>query len=135
LWGSLGWNVSLGKEASEERVLWALEIAGLSDLVVSLPEGLRTPIGPKGVTLSRGETQRLMIARCIYDLPDIVILDEATASLDDATEKRVLSNLMGLPNTPTVIMCSHKKELQHLFHRTICLDSQIGSISSLTQDK
>ncbi|MCX7829261.1 MAG: ATP-binding cassette domain-containing protein [Thermanaerothrix sp.] len=141
LWGPLGWNVSLEEDPSEEteeRALWALGVAGLSRLPSSLPGGLKTLIGPKGVTLSRGESQRLMIARCVYGLPDVIILDEATASLDDRTEEAVLSNLMKLPNNPTIIMSSHKTSLRRLFHRTIRMEEgatvlHVASLKNLNE--
>ena len=85
-------NIAYGKSnATENELLRALKSANLEDLVSNLKNGLNTIIGENGIKLSGGEKQRLSIARALIKNPDILILDEATASLDSESEKKVHS--------------------------------------------
>lgn len=79
-------NLTLGKNHSDDELYHALEIAQLSELLATLPDGLASQLGRQGVRLSGGQRQRLAIARMILSNPDLVILDEATSALDTATE-------------------------------------------------
>jgi ATP-binding cassette subfamily B protein len=74
----------------------ALELAAAGEIVDSLPEGLATRIGDRGVTLSGGQRQRLALARALLAAPSILILDDSTSALDALTEQTILHNIRGL---------------------------------------
>lgn len=92
---SLRDNITMMKEVDNNLLQKAIEIAQLNDVVNKLPEGLDAMIGEKGYMLSGGERQRLGIARAIYKNASIMILDEATSSLDPETEAKVMERLLG----------------------------------------
>ncbi len=91
-----------------ERVGHAVAVAELSEFIASLPDGLETKIGERGVRLSGGQRQRLGIARAIYKNAPLLVLDEATNALDSDTEARVLANLMG-ERDRTVLVIAHRQ--------------------------
>tara|TARA_B100000579_G_C22839800_1_gene860808 strand:+ start:1470 stop:3212 length:1743 start_codon:yes stop_codon:yes gene_type:complete len=106
-------NIAIGidpKEVSEKQVLKCLEIANLKNLVLNLNKGLNTSIGERGAQLSGGQIQRLAIARALYKNPKILILDEATASVDSKTQRNILEDLNKFKNDITLISISHDKE-------------------------
>jgi ABC-type multidrug transport system fused ATPase/permease subunit len=94
--------------ATSEEVRDAAVAAGLGDLLDRLPQGLATEIGERGVGLSVGERQRLQIARILVDRPPILVLDEATANLDYATEQELKKSLGGLTHRPTTLVIAHR---------------------------
>lgn len=96
------------KNASENDVNKAVKSANIQDLVDKLDNGLNTYIGENGVKLSGGEKQRLSIARALIKNPDILILDEATASLDSESEKMVHSAIDNIIKNRTVIIIAHR---------------------------
>jgi ATP-binding cassette, subfamily B, bacterial len=107
--GSVRENLLLARPEATETDLWqALEAAHAADFVRRLPEGLDTPIGERGVRLSVGEKQRLTIARVILKNPPIVILDEATASVDTLTEHKIQAALDRLMKDRTVLIIAHR---------------------------
>lgn len=86
-------NVAFGvaeDKIDEERVWEVLKEAQLDEFVRSLPEGLDTGIGERGIRLSGGQRQRIGIARALYEDPEILILDEATSALDNDTEAAIM---------------------------------------------
>lgn len=104
-------NIAFGmdKEEINEKALWkAIQGAQLEQFVKSLPEGLDTIIGDRGVKLSGGQRQRIGIARALYSQPTILILDEATSALDNETEKEVMEAIDGLKGTRTLIIIAHR---------------------------
>ena len=102
-------NISYGSiQLSEKEILKAIDSANLNDLINKLPEGLNTIIGENGVKLSGGEKQRLSIARAIIKNPEILILDEATASLDSESEKKVHKAIDNIIKDRTVIIIAHR---------------------------
>lgn len=106
--GTLLENVTLGRpEVTLKEAQWALEVACLTEEITKMPGGLSTPVYSSGVNLSRGQIQRLMIARAIADKPRLLILDECFTGIDDATRTQVLNNLLG-PDMPwTLLDISH----------------------------
>jgi len=105
---SLKDNITLMRKFDQKLFNQALEIAALRDLVEKLPEGVDALIGEKGYRLSGGERQRIGIARAIYKDPEILILDEATSSLDSKTESAILKAFEEKLMKKTVISIAHR---------------------------
>lgn len=104
-------NVAFGiyeEEIDEERVWNALKEAQLADFIKSLPDGLNTMVGERGVRLSGGQRQRIAIARALYENPEILVLDEATSALDTETETAVMESIDSLHGTKTMIIVAHR---------------------------
>lgn len=104
-------NVAFGiheKEIDEQAVIEALKQAQLYDFVDSLPEGLDTFVGDRGVRLSGGQRQRIGIARALYHDPEILVLDEATSALDNDTETAVMEAIDNLQGKKTIIIIAHR---------------------------
>ncbi|MCS7281651.1 MAG: lipid A export permease/ATP-binding protein MsbA [Desulfobacterota bacterium] len=101
-------NVVFGQEIDMEKVKMAISMAYADDIVAKLPSGLYTIIGEKGSRLSGGEKQRIAIARAIYKDAPILILDEATSSLDAASERKVQKALENLIRGRTTIIIAHR---------------------------
>ena len=102
-------NIAFGVEgATEEEVIAAAKIANAHEFIMEKPEGYRTNIGDRGAKLSGGQRQRLSIARAILKNPPILILDEATASLDTESERLVQDALDRLMSSRTTIAIAHR---------------------------
>ena len=104
-------NVAFGvdeKEIDESAVIHALQQAQLYDFVESLPEGLDTFVGDRGVRLSGGQRQRIGIARALYHNPEVLVLDEATSALDNDTETAVMEAIEKLQGHKTIIIIAHR---------------------------
>lgn len=102
-------NVAFGEESISDAEVWrALKEAALDDFVLSLPEGLDTQIGERGVRLSGGQKQRLGIARALYHNPDILFFDEATSALDTETETAIMESVNRLRGEKTMITIAHR---------------------------
>lgn len=104
-------NVAFGVAAEkidEERVWEVLKEASLDEFVRSLPEGLDTGIGERGIRLSGGQRQRIGIARALYHDPEVLILDEATSALDNDTESAIMESINSLHGRKTLIIIAHR---------------------------
>ena len=102
-------NISMGKpDATEEEVYEAAKKARCYDFVMALPDGFQTVIGEGGATLSGGEKQRISIARCILKDAPIVILDEATASVDTDNESYIQEAINELVKGKTLLVIAHR---------------------------
>jgi len=102
-------NIKYGKQdATDEEIMQVIEDAQLKGFVDSLPEGLDTQVGDRGLKLSGGEKQRTAIARCLLKNPSIVVLDEATSALDTVTENSVQDALDRLGSDRTVLVIAHR---------------------------
>ncbi|WP_339801444.1 ATP-binding cassette domain-containing protein, partial [uncultured Marinobacter sp.] len=102
-------NLAYGRpEASREEVLEAIRMAHLERFVESLPDGLDTRVGERGLKLSGGEKQRVAIARVILKNPPILILDEATSSLDSVSEQAILDALNEVSQRRTTLVIAHR---------------------------
>ncbi|CAN7601573.1 ABC transporter ATP-binding protein/permease [Rhizobium rhizogenes] len=102
-------NIAYGRlGANDEEIMEALRRASLDEFVLSLPDGLDTPTGERGVKLSGGQKQRLAIARIFLKNPPILILDEATSALDTATEYAIQQALADLSIGRTTLVVAHR---------------------------
>lgn len=102
-------NIRIGKrDATDEEILRAAKLANCDDFVQKLPQGYDTVIGENGDTLSGGERQRISIARAILKDAPIVLLDEATASLDVENESKIQQSISELVQNKTVIIIAHR---------------------------
>ena len=104
-------NVAFGieKEKIDDKAVWdALEQAQLKKFVESLPGGLDTVVGERGIKFSGGQRQRVAIARALYYDPDILVLDEATSALDNETESAVMEAIEALQGHKTLIIVAHR---------------------------
>lgn len=104
-------NVAFGikeKDIDNERVNEALKKAQLLDFVDTLPKGLETYVGDRGIRLSGGQRQRIGIARALYHDPEILVLDEATSALDNDTESAVMEAIENLRGEKTMIIIAHR---------------------------
>lgn len=121
--GSVLDNISYAKpQASFEEIVRAAKIANAHDFIVKLPDGYNTRVGNKGFQLSGGERQRIAIARAILHDPKVIILDEATASLDTQTEKQIQQALGKLTEGRTTIAIAHRLSTLSEADRLIVLD-------------
>ena len=117
-------NILLGIEENTENVKIYNEVKknSLSDEFINKSIKLdNTIVGENGLKLSGGQKQRLGIARALYQQKEILILDEATNSLDENTEKNILSNILKLENKPTIIFVSHKSSNFNICNKIIDL--------------
>lgn len=121
--GTVRDNLTLAKEdASDSEIIDALEKACAWDFVAALPNKLDTNIGEKGIRLSQGEKQRLTIARVLLKNPPFVILDEATASVDTITERKIQEALDNLVTERTVLVIAHRLSTVRKADKIVVID-------------
>ena len=104
-------NIAFGlleENIDDNLVKQAVEKANLNEFLYSLPNGLETIVGEKGINISGGQQQRIGIARALYRDPEILILDEATSSLDQPTEKKIIESIELLKGIKTLIVITHR---------------------------
>jgi ATP-binding cassette subfamily B protein len=108
--GSIAENIALTSESEydADRLANAIRIANIEELVTRLPQGINTPVRTQNFSLSKGERQRILIARAIYREPDYLFLDEATASLDSDNESIILNNIINHFHSRTVVIVTHR---------------------------
>jgi ATP-binding cassette, subfamily B, bacterial len=106
---SIGENISLGVPGlSQSSLLAAVERLGLNDWIAQLPEGLNTTVGERGSSLSAGERQLVALVRAEVMAPDVLVLDEATSSVDAGTEARLAATIDELSRGRTTIVIAHR---------------------------
>ena len=104
-------NVAFGvadEDINEERVWEVLKEAQLDEFIKTLPDGLDTTIGERGIRLSGGQRQRIGIARSLYNDPDVLIMDEATSALDNDTEAAIIESINRLHGKKTLVIIAHR---------------------------
>nr|WP_039868503.1 ABC transporter ATP-binding protein [Halomonas sp. TD01] len=107
--GSIRDNIAYGKpDASEAAIIDAAKTAEAWSFIETLPQGLETPVGERGVLLSGGQRQRLSLARALLKDPPILVLDEATSAVDNETEAAIQRSLKRIAHGRTVIMIAHR---------------------------
>ncbi len=137
---SLKENLLYGNPAAtDEEISWALKKARLSELVASLPRGLETVVGDRGVQLSGGQRQRLAIARAILKKADLIILDEATSALDSENEHLIQEALEEIMQDRTMLIIAHRLSTIRKVQKVIVLDNgkviQTGTHDSLSKSE
>ena len=121
--GTIGENVAYGRpDATIEQIIDAARAANANDFILGFPDGYDTIVGERGQTLSGGERQRISIARAILNDPAILILDEATSSVDTETEKLIQEALETLTTNRTTIAIAHRLSTLRKADRLIILE-------------
>ena len=113
-------------DAPESRIMDVAERSGVHELIMKLPRGYDTVIGEDGVNLSRGETQRIAIARAMLKNPRILILDEATASIDAAAETQIIRRIIEFMKGRTTLLITHRAEVLRHADRVVKIED--GSV-------
>ncbi len=122
--GTLRDNIAYGRlGASEAEILHAAAQAQLGPMIDSLPDGLDTIVGERGVMLSGGQKQRVAIARAFLKNPPILILDEATSALDTATEREIQAALDALSVGRTTLIIAHRLGTIRHADRIVVMDA------------
>ena len=122
--GTIGENIGYGKPgATFEEIMQAAKAAYAHDFIVTKPDGYDTVIGERGESLSGGERQRVSIARAILHDPSILILDEATSSVDVQTEKRIQDAISRLVKGRTTFAIAHRLSTLHNADRLVVMDA------------
>lgn len=116
----------VGRDVSDEEVIAAAKAADVHDVIMSFPEGYKTMVGERGVTLSGGQKQRVTIARTLLKNPRILILDDATSSVDTETEASIRESLNGLMGKCTTFIIAHR--IQSVMHADLILVLDNGRI-------
>lgn len=104
-------NVAFGvpeEEIDDEKLWYALKEAQLDEFIKTLPDGVNTTVGERGIRLSGGQRQRIGIARALYNDPEVLILDEATSALDNDTEAAIMDSINRLHGRKTLIIIAHR---------------------------
>jgi len=137
-------NVAFGlpkDKIDDDAVRSAIRLAQLGEFVAGLPNGMETVVGERGVRLSGGQRQRIGIARALYNNPDILVLDEATSSLDTETEHGVMQAVQALQGDKTVIIVAHRlstveycNRLYRLENAQIVDEGTFSEVTSRTKD-
>ena len=112
-------------ESSFSDVVEASRLAHIHDFVMSLPDGYKTIVGERGTHLSGGQQQRLAIARALVRRPEILILDEATSSLDPKTEEEIRHAIRGLAHKYTIILIAHRSAILQDADNVLLLDKGV----------
>ena len=121
--GTLADNIRYKRpDATDEEVLQAAMAAGMHATLQRLPQGLQTPVGESGIGLSVGERQRIQIARVLVAKPRILILDEATANLDYATEAEIRKTIEDIRRSTTILIIAHRFSMVRDADHVIVLD-------------
>jgi ATP-binding cassette subfamily B protein len=102
-------NIVLGREMDDTRLRDAAEKAAIWERIEEMPDGFNSMIGERGLKLSGGERQRIAIARALYAEPKILLLDEASSALDEATEREIMDHIRQIAGEVTVIAITHRR--------------------------
>lgn len=122
-------------DIDKNRLLWAAKVACIDEFIAHLPLQYNTMIGKRGVGLSQGQKQRILIARAVYRNPDYIFLDEATNSLDANNERKIVENLDRFYQGKTVVVVAHRLSTVKKADQIIVLDkgkvAEVGNHESL----
>ncbi|MDW8191128.1 MAG: ATP-binding cassette domain-containing protein [Pseudobdellovibrionaceae bacterium] len=129
-------NIVFGRARAsdhQDRLSQVCEIAMLDEFLARLPMGLQTVVGERGIRLSGGQRQRVGIARALYKKADVLIFDEATSHLDEATEAELLQRLFSSLREVTVIFVTHRPSVLRFVDVTINLNPHEKSLIHINQ--
>ena len=119
-------NIAFGSEVKNidfAKVKGAAKIARIHEFIIEELGGYNAYVGEKGIKLSGGQLQRIGIARALYKESEILVMDEATSSLDEYTEKQIIKSIYSLENRPTIIMIAHRlstlKNCDRIIHMSL----------------
>ena len=118
-------NVAFGMKRESinyEQIIKAAKIAEIYEFIESLPYGFNTIVGEGGIKLSGGQKQRIGIARALYNKKKLIILDEATSSLDKITERKFMNSIYNLGKDITLIIIAHRESTIERCDRCILFD-------------
>ena len=119
--GTVAENVAFGSAPDNDKIIKALQRANIWDFL-SQREGLNTLVGEDGIQLSGGQQQRIGIARALYDDPEILVLDEATSSLDNENEKKIMDEIYNISEKKTLIVIAHRLSTVERCDRRISIE-------------
>jgi len=117
--GTLRENLVFDEAVDDEALLKAIRQTGLANLYTKLADGLDTPLGERGISLSGGERQQLALARLWFTNANLVILDEATSAIDNLTEEAVMANVLTHLTSKTVLAIAHRLDSVRAFDRIV----------------
>lgn len=124
--GTIRENISFGSSNNDiETVKWAAGVARISDFIDELPDAYDTMVGERGITLSGGQRQRVAIARAVLTRPEILILDDATSSVDPETELEIFRNIRSNSSGTTVITVTHRESALRYSDRVFRLNGGV----------
>lgn len=112
--GTIAENIARFQETDPNEIIEAAKMAEVHELILKLPNGYETKIGPGGANLSGGQKQRIALARALFRKPKIILLDEPNSNLDDVGEQALLKALQKLKGYSTIIVISHKVNILQL---------------------
>jgi ATP-binding cassette, subfamily B, bacterial PglK len=134
-------NIALGVADAlidEEAVVEAVRLAQLEQFIASLPDGLDTTVGERGVRISGGQRQRIAIARALYRRPSVLIFDEGTSALDNATEAQLMGAIERLRGDHTIILIAHRLSTVRSCDRVVFIEqgqvTGLGTYDELARD-
>ncbi|WP_261381325.1 ATP-binding cassette domain-containing protein [Paenibacillus cremeus] len=126
-------------DADEAQIWEALENSSAAEFVKKLPQGLDTVIGDRGIRLSGGERQRLVLARALLRQPSVLVLDEATSSLDTENEKKIQEAIYRMKGSMTIIVVAHRLSTIRNADQIVVLDQgkivQTGEYNQLAEER
>ncbi|WP_076420638.1 type I secretion system permease/ATPase [Colwellia sp. UCD-KL20] len=121
--GTVRDNILFGtRQVTEYQLIRAVQLSGVSSFTDNESQGLDRQVGENGIALSRGQRQSIALARAILNAPQILLLDEPTASLDARAEKQFIQSIAATAKDKTLLLITHKMELLHLVDRIIILE-------------